>query len=126
MFHASQVNVETLISDLSEFLNLMEFLMVIVVQGESREHSIELILSLNEQAQEDLQALIERSMNLQQQQNADTNSELSFQNRLHLNLSQRSFVPNSPRLAMINKLETRISEFDAEVEDYKARLAKKD
>jgi len=65
VFHASQVNAEILESDLSEFLYLMEYLMFIVVQGESHEHSIELILGLNEQSQEDLQALIERSMNLQ-------------------------------------------------------------
>ena len=89
--------------DLDEFLNLLQYVMVIVVQGDYKEALISQIMGLSDSAQTDLQELIERAMTLSTQQH-ETDSQ--FSNTL------QSTKAMSPRAREILALHEKLNEVD--------------
>ena len=65
-FDSEMINVKRLIDgqDISELLVLTEYILVIVVRGESKDKMINRILQMSVSAQTDLQMLIERAIEM--------------------------------------------------------------
>lgn len=65
-FDSEQISLKRLFNknDTSELLFLLEYILIVAVKGEGKDNMIECILSLNEEAQTDLQTLIERALGM--------------------------------------------------------------
>ena len=103
--------------DLDEFLNLLQYVMVIVVQGENKESLISQIMGLSDSAQTDLQELIERAMTLSTQHH-DTDSQFSN--------TMQSTKTMSPRAREILTLHEKLNEADQENSALRDQLIQKD